>query len=34
MHEEKIRIRTDGGVLEFDRSELVAMIPGTGRELD
>ena len=34
MHEEKIRIRTDDGVLEFDRSELVAMIPGTGRELD
>ena len=29
-----IRIRTDDGVLEFERSELVAMIPGAGRERD
>ena len=34
MHEGKIRIRTDGGVLEFEKADLVAMIPGTGRELD
>jgi len=34
MREETIRIRTDDGVLEFERSELVAMIPGAGRELD
>jgi hypothetical protein len=34
MRDGKIRIRTEEGVEEFDKSQLVAMIPGSGRELD